>query len=478
LTAAIAVVGGGMAGLELATSLASRPGLEIEVFERGPFIRREHIDWDTAVYAGDEKTQRWTAKDWGAGGGLSERLGGRSLCYHGILLEIESSALVDWPCEWADLLADPEGAYSEVRESLATEFPELAPRALSPAAVRLGMKSVPQAAYLDTHSQGFRAYSPLPRALRLAETGDSLRITRAAVQRLRRTANGDWSIDLIDAAGNAFTRGQFQCCVLAASAISNVTLLTQTLEQELTTRITDHFCAGAIIRLPPGDGLDTFRHRKLWSGYIPVPSLATNIFVQERPPLPNGDRFVEVFAVIEQGSGRGDYSELTAIPAKDGCAPRTYITGKVSTNDTARVTNVNCHVRKIVNEIAKGIPDDVTREDHRADPSQHDGCVPRGQENPGLLKFDDAYDALTGHQTAGAFARFDHPYGAFEHEACSHPVGVDGPLAVTSHLELASLPGLYLAGPGNFARPGAANPALTILAMSRLLAATIGAAYR
>src|SRR5437762_14385762 len=65
VTATVAVIGGGMAGLEVAAALATRRGLEVEVFERGPQLRREHIDWDTTVYAGDEKTQRWSAKDWG-----------------------------------------------------------------------------------------------------------------------------------------------------------------------------------------------------------------------------------------------------------------------------------------------------------------------------------------------------------------------------------------------------------------------------
>ncbi|MGF6881449.1 hypothetical protein ABIA39_002139 [Nocardia sp. GAS34] len=458
----MAIVGGGMAGLEVAASLASRPGLEIEVFERGPFLRREHIDWDTSVYSGDEKTRRWTGVDWGAGGGLTERLGGRSLCYHGVLLEIDSSALADWPREWVHLLTGREGAYGEVRTSLVAEFPELRPRSLSPAAVRLGMKHVPQAAYFDARSERFRAYSPLQPALRLTEAGGCLRITRAAAQRLRRTANGSWSIDLIDECGNAYTRSDFQYCVLAASAISNVTLLSQTLQQELTTHITDHLCAGALLRLPPGNELDTFRHRMLWSGYIPLPSTGSNIFVQERAPLPNGDRFVEIFAVIEQGRGRVDYSELTATPGKGGHAPRTYVTGKLSTDDRARVTEVKRQIRRIIDQIAEGVPEDVTRR----------------ESEDALLKYDDAYSAVTEQRLAGTFAWFGHPYGSFEHEACSHPIGFDGPLTVTRHLEVEGMPGLYLAGPGNFVRPGAANPALTILAMSRFLADTISTACR
>jgi choline dehydrogenase-like flavoprotein len=206
--------------------------------------------------------------------------------------------------------------------------------------------------------------------------------------------------------------------------------------------------------------------------------MATNIFVQERAPLPNGDRLVEIFAVIEQGRSRADYSELTATPAEGGRASRTYVTGKVSANDRARVADVKRHVRQIVNQIAEGVPYDVTRQESEAELPRHDGNVSRGGKNARWLRYDDAYDAVTEHRLAGTFAWFGHPYGSFEHEACSHPIGFDGPLTVTRHLEVEGLPGLYLAGPGNFVRPGAANPALTILAMSRFLAATISAAYQ
>jgi choline dehydrogenase-like flavoprotein len=67
-------------------------------------------------------------------------------------------------------------------------------------------------------------------------------------------------------------------------------------------------------------------------------------------------------------------------------------------------------------------------------------------------------------------AFYDFPYGAYEHESSTHPIGAPGPLTITNDLELKELPGVYLLGPGNFVPPGAANPALTIMAMSRMLA--------
>lgn len=473
----VAILGGGMAGLEAAVFLASDPRVQVEVIERGPNLRTEHIEWDTTVYPGDEKTQRWTSTGWGAGGGLSERLGGRSLCYHGVCLGIESEALADWPQEWTALLTGGDGAYVQVRESLAPHFPELQTRQLSEAATKLGLKHVPQAAYFDDETRRLRAYSPLSAALRLVETGDALRILQGAAHRLRRGRDGRWSVDVHDAAGNTYTRDGFHSCILASSAIVNVTLLGQALEHELTTQITDHFCAGALVRLSPGDSLDTFRHRKLWSGYIELPSLSTNVFIQEMAPLPDGDRMVEVFAVIEQGRRREDYSQLTVNPNLDGESSQTYIEGRVSATDRERLERVRQEVLTIANRIAQGALDDVTDERVEPEPPPHRRDPMRGREDDRWLAYENALQALIDQPAAGKLAQFDFPYGSFEHEACTHPIGANGLLTVTTDLAVRELPGVHVAGPGNFVRPGAANPALTILAMSRLLADAIRARY-
>ena len=109
MTMRAAVIGGGLAGLEVAAALATHNDLHVDVIERGPSTRREHIQWDKSVRAGDEKVRRWSSDGWGAGGGLSERLGGRSLCWNGVLLGIEPSALEAWPVPWRTRLTGPGG---------------------------------------------------------------------------------------------------------------------------------------------------------------------------------------------------------------------------------------------------------------------------------------------------------------------------------------------------------------------------------
>jgi hypothetical protein len=116
-----------MAGLELAVALAQRRGVYVEIIERGPALRRDHVEWDRASYPGDQKSRHWSGAGWGAGGGLSERLGGRSLCYHGVFLGIEPQALRDWPPGWQRLLGGEDALYqavpAELRSSSASRAP-------------------------------------------------------------------------------------------------------------------------------------------------------------------------------------------------------------------------------------------------------------------------------------------------------------------------------------------------------------------
>ncbi|AEH09517.1 MULTISPECIES: FAD-binding protein [Protofrankia] len=462
----VAVIGGGMAGLEAAVRMAARPGMEVEVIEAGPATRRRHVDWDTSIHPGDEKVRWWTSDGWGFGAGLSERLGGRSLCYHGVLLGLTSKELVGWhPC-WQERLVGPAGCYAQVYAELSPRFPGLVASPQSPAASRVGLRHAPQAARYDGLTGEFEAYSPLSAALRLAVKSDRFRIVRGRARSLRRGRLG-WDVEVATPSDSAATRQGFDACVLASSAIGNIQILTQTTGELITTTITDHFCVGALARIEPGEPLDSFRHPMLWTGYRPVPSLSANIFVQERPTLPNGNRLVSLAAVIEQGSGPADFSTLAVQPSSTDGIAAAHITTAVSSADLDRIGKVRQELLRLADEIAQGSLLDITA------PRPGGGCLvgPADGENQGeeSRKFGEAeaFHALLAEPLAGRVAQFELPYGSFEHEACSHPLG--GALKVTTDLEVEALPGVYLAGPGNFPRLGAANPALTTISMSRWL---------
>ncbi len=470
----LAIVGGGMAGLETAITLAARSGVEIEVVERGGAKRRDHIHWDPKTYPGDEKTQRWRSDGWGIGGGLAERLGGRSLCYHGVLLGIEEEALKSWPREWVETFAEKERGYAAFVAGLATEFPELAECEFSPEAGRIGLKHVPQAALLDAEKHRLRAYSPLTAALKLQEEG-RLTVSCGGIERLRKSG-GKWALDTFDKDGKPSTRDGFDACVLSASAIGNAQIVARTLGRDLETPITDHFSMGVLTRLPAGTELAKLRHAGLWTGYLPRAEMGANVFVQEMRSLENGDRLVKVAVVAEQGSGPEDFSRLSVM-IDDGRTSDTYIDTRISLRDRRRLGDVRDELADVVRQIAQGDVDDVT--------GSWGGFAvppPRGETEPGRSKaqwqaHDNALQTLLDQPKPGCMAFYDFPYGAFEHEACTHPVGGEGDLATTLDFELEELPNVFLVGPGSFPRMGAANPAITIMVMARALGGKLGERY-
>jgi choline dehydrogenase-like flavoprotein len=464
-----------MAGLETAVALASPDGPDVEVIERGASNRKDHIHWDPATYPGDEKTQRWRSDGWGIGGGLSERLGGRSLCYHGVLLGIEEEALKAWPEEWVSSFAGEDGGYARFVQSLEPRFPELRERGFSEAAQAVGLKHVPQAAELDRTAQRLRAYSPLRPALRMEASNEHLRISRGSVERLKRV-NGKWAVDILDADGNPETREGFDVCVLAASAIANVQILARTFAHDVETAVTDHFSLGLLARLPPGNELEGHRHKGLWVGYLPRPQLAANLFVHEMEPMENGDRLVKVAAVAEQGAGPQDFSNLSIV-IDDGRTSDTYIDTRISLHDRRRLGDLRDELTSVMGQIAQMELEDVTGAWGGFAVPPPRGLSEPGRNNAQWRGHDNALQTLMDQPRAGIMAFYDFPYGAFEHEACTHPVGGQGPLAMTTDLELKELPGVYAIGPGCFPRMGAANPAITIMVMARVLAGTLRERY-
>ncbi|MFF5176155.1 NAD-binding protein [Micromonospora sp. NPDC000089] len=443
----IAVVGGGMAGLELAAALAARGAAHIEVIERGPATRRDHILWDRETYPGDEKTRRWTGEGWGADGGLSERLGGRSLCYHGVLLGIEPYALDAWPTAWVDRLAGPKGYYRSIPAELEPAFPELWPARPSAGAAGLGLRHVPQAVRVLDDGRRLTAYTPLTAVMELARSR-ALEIVRAAAVRVEPKGARSWTVEVVGPDGAPERRGPFDACVLAASAIGNVQLLSRSLDREMETNLTDHLCVGGLVRLPAGVPLNEFRHRKVWSGYLPVSELDANIFVREFEPLPNGDRFLDIHAVVEQDDSDQGSSTLLASPTG------TNITPVLSTADEQKLAAVQDRVR----DIACAMGQESVRSE-----TEMRGTWTHAQES-------------IHRQAAHSVAYYQLPYGEYEHESATHPIGGAG-ITIGVDLDVEELPGVYVTGPGAFPRIGAANPALTILSMSRSLATILSDRY-
>jgi choline dehydrogenase-like flavoprotein len=444
MKAHVAVIGGGMAGLELATTLAARGTVQVEVIERGPATRKDHVLWDRGSYPGDKKTRRWVGEGWGPRGGLSERLGGRSLCYHGVFLGIEARALTAWPTAWINRL---EGYYRSVPQELEESFPELRPT--SPATEIHGLRHVPQAVKLSDDGRLLKAYTPLTQAIALAEAG-TLEIVRAAAVRVRPGHGRSWIVDVTDPDGTPRERGPFDACVLASSAIGNVQLLSRSLDREIETNLTDHLSIGSLVRLPASRSLTEFRNRNLWVGYIPVPELEANIFVGEEPGR-NGDRILHIHAVMEQDPSDEGSSTLLALPRSQ---PEAHITPTLSEADEAKLVKLRHRMRDIAGLLGQ---------ESIHSPTESPGTLAQARET----NTDLAPKSVSDYRL---------PYGEYDHESSTHPIGGKA-IEISPDLEVEELPGIHVAGPGAFPRIGAANPALTILAMSRSLAAILHDRY-
>lgn len=454
----IAVVGGGLAGLEFAVR-AAEGGAEVEVFEAGPQTRARHVYWDTKTHPGDEKVQTWTSDNWGAGGGLSLRLGGRSLCYHGVLLGLEDTARATWGSPWVERLTGDDGLYAEILSELRPDFPELNSTDWPSNGRLSALRHVPQAARIDDRNR-FESYTPLTRALELADEG-RIHLTREHVQSVGPDAGG-WLVHAKHPTADE-KRRRFDTCVLASSAIGNVQILSSSLGRHLVTPITDHFCVGVFLRLLPGQPLRPFRHRMLEGAFVPCPQIFANIFFLEHPAIPNGDRLVQIQAVIEQQGGPGAFSTLSVNHAPEGV--HTHIRANISQADHDHLDAVGAELVGWARRLAGDSKLEEVVPDHAAPTASGN----RYGSGAPWFGHDEAREAVKSHETAGVFSRYDVPYGAFEHEACTHPLGGKGSVPVSTDLEVVEMPGVYVLGLGAFPRLGTANPALTLLALSRWL---------
>jgi len=393
-------------------------------------------------------------------GGLHPGLGGRSRYYQGVLLPIEGGSLTAWPADLrAILTGDGVGAYTQVVRDLESRFPEIQDRPLVEAAHELGLMHLPQAAVYNAATHQFHAYSPVTEALRQVRANE-LTVIKGAVHKLISQRDGLWSVEVRTGPDESHLRGGFDACVLGASAIGNVQILAETFEQEITTTISDHLSVGAIVRLRTGTTLGVARHPKLWTGYQHLPVPGCNVFVQEMPPLPNGDRIVDINAVIEQGESSADYSTLFVVPERPTTQQYTHIEGKLSLADMNRVRLAVAAISGLANAMSDGDP--IEYEDSGG--GDYGQCLIRAKSN-----------AAGSHKAV--LYPYQFTYGAFEHESSTTPAGGTGAVATTSTLEFRNLPGVFAVGPGVYPRPGVANPALTLLAISRMVAALIHQRY-
>ena len=191
---------------------------------------------------------------------------------------------------------------------------------------------------------------------------------------------------------------------------------------------------GASPRPPPLRGEATLL------GYVGDPELRANLFFQELAP--RGDiRALDLWVLAEQLPGCA--SRLTATPTRGGPAG-VAIEPRRDCADLERL--------RLALEQAMRRGEDVL--------GGAQGVTPMGAENMAIAH---------AWERPGVWALYDRPMGSVDHETCSHAISK----VCEEDLSLSEIPGVFLNGPGVFPRAGAANPGLTMLAISDCLAESI-----
>ena len=299
-----------------------------------------------------------------------------------------------------------------------------------------GLSPVAQAASLTADVSGtvgdWSAYTPLDLAQRLPNL--SIR-SGSAVSAVTQSGSGV-RVALVDGSSIAA-----DICVLSAGAVANVAMLAQSLGATLEVPLCDHLCAGAVIGFRgPSPPAPSLRGEATLLGYVSDPQLRANLFFQELAPHADV-RALDLWVLAEQ---LPEYaSRLTATPTRQGPAGLT-IEPRCDPGDLERLRLAVEQAMRRGEEVL-GAAQTVTH---------------MGAES---LAIDHAC------QRPGTWALYDRSMGSVDHETCTHAIGK----VCEEDLSLSEIPGVFLNGPGVFPRAGAANPGLTLLALSDWLAESI-----
>jgi choline dehydrogenase-like flavoprotein len=461
----VVIVGAGMAGLAVAADLVARTDASVVVLEAGPDAGHHHI---RQVYSEEVANRLWLAPEtdptfwrpYQASGahylgisGLRRRVGGRSLYWGGAVLPMDAWALdQSWPAEViADLTIGWQGGPA-LFDTVAREISDWAAVAPLPAAPPLTLAGrvfspTPHA----TRREGARwaAYSPLHNIDTAAKQptivpesfalGVLMRAGRAVGVR---TAAGDISASHVILAGGTVENSR-----LALQALSEL----DPRHSQRLNGLVDKIAQGFTLACSADAVVPAIRETATPGGTFHMvlnPKLRSNHFVRLSRREDGGIAF-DTWLMGEQR--QSDASAVHCTPTENW-PWQTTVTAALSQADLELAEAQRTFLVTFWSEIREDFGFGTTELTfERAFGSQ------------------DLPDRLLSTKT-GALPKgpvsYVFPLGAELHEAGTTPLGA----MLTDRHAFKALPGLYAAGPSSFSRPGAANPALTILALARRLA--------
>ncbi|WJS05581.1 FAD-dependent oxidoreductase (plasmid) [Roseibium aggregatum] len=461
----VVIIGAGMAGLAVARDLVERTNASVVVLEAGPDAGHHHI---RQVYSEDEANRMWLAPEadpnfwrpYDASGahylgisGLRRRVGGRSLYWGGALLPMDTWAFDgSWPAEVvSDLTAGWEGG-APLFDNIAAEirsWADVAPLPTAPTLRLAGHTFGPTPHATRREGNRWAAYSPLDR------------IDAAATQPTIVPENFALGVlmDAGQAVGVRTTAGDIAAShvVLAAGTVENSRLALQALAKVDPSQ--DHRLNGLVDKIAQGFTLacaaeaaspglrqavspgGTF-HRTL------DPRLRSNHFVR----LSKREDGAIVFDTWLMGEQlQTDASAVHCTPTDDWPWQTTVMAALSQTDE---------ELAEVQRAFLTDFWLDIREEFGFGGTDLSFEIAFGSQDLPERLM-----STKTGPLPTGPVS-YAFPLGAELHEAGTTPLGA----MLTDTHEFKAIPRLYAAGPSSFSRPGAANPALSILALARRLA--------
>ncbi len=477
----VIIVGGGLAGLELARHLDVPGGPRTLVLEAGPADAALHIN---AAHAPNEALRMWLTpssdehfwRPWTAAdpphydltAGLRRRLGGRSLYWHGVCLPLEDWALRApwWPAGLVDQLTSSwnggEPLYDQVRADLTSWKGERLTGTTDPLQVGpFALLPTPQAArphVVEDGSRRWRAYSPADHWTEGGLAGSGSVEIRSDTEVLAVVVrNGRSTGVLARPAGGLPVAVRARAVVLAAGTIESTRLAIQALHATGATAeisrpgLADHLVQGVVAAhdrhaVPP----EVVRLAEQGAFfYFPCPEDRLNLFLQISVN-DVGAILLDAWSMGEQLPG-----DACSVECLDNGVERWEAVVHAALSQADReLVRVQ---RERLTQLWLGLGQLVMQE--------HTPPTFPDLDRPTLMLEDvlPRQSRLTSLDGALAWAG---PLGSEYHEAGTLPIGE----LLGEDLQFHDVRGLYAVGPSVFPRPGAANPSLTSLALSRLLA--------
>ncbi|MER7014993.1 GMC oxidoreductase [Saccharopolyspora sp. NPDC000359] len=474
------VVGGGLAGLELAKELTGQD-IDVRVLEAGPSDGIEHVNQEHGAAGALELSfdpvrdkhfhRPWrseSAPHYTANSGLRRRLGGRSLYWHGVALPIEEWALREpwWPREVVDDLTSSWRGGPPLYQRLAEQLglPEVGlptddrQRAGAVAVGGVDFHRTPRACVVEPGGgRRWRAYSPLtswPGGGQLLSSSEVLRVELrdGAVSGVLWRPTGTDRPERIAADAVVLCAGTIENNRLAIQALVEVGRL----PEPKLTGLNDHLVQGFAVKVP-ARVTERAEFGVEPGSYVARADVGARSYLRfDVHPTATG-LLLDVRMTGEQLPHEDSYVRCRPEPRYPW---RTWVRSGLSAADREVVDGQRAALDAFWAELAHqlGLPAAALEFGDFDRPERDNTFL--------LPQTFDPVPELAPVTWTSLLGTEDHEGGGL----------AIGEVLDPSH-EFRAVPGLYAAGPATFPRAGAANPSLTTLALAHRLAGVLAERY-